>query len=147
MKRLSQPPLSYVFPTRLGSGCIALLMIVGKSSITRGASIPRDCSSLWTTSDQDCLAGFEFGTIRLILKMLVLAFAVLVKTAEVSDRSRKPIASVEIRSLPSFRVIFLASSGSSGLQVKNMHATDETRWLPRSYMQTAASSTKLAVAP
>ena len=80
--------------------------MVGKSKITRLASIPSAWSSLWTTRDHDCLAGFELGTIRVILKIPGFAFVVLVNPNEVTDSSRSPSARVEIRSLPSFDFIF-----------------------------------------
>src|SRR5712692_3425844 len=85
---------------------MTLSMMVLKGRITRPASIPKDCSSLCTTRDHDCLAGLEFGTIKLIEKMVGLAWVGLVKPSDRNDRRTKLRPTVERRSLRNFIFIF-----------------------------------------
>src|SRR6266705_7062883 len=85
---------------------MTLSIIVLKGKITRCASIPNDCNSLCTTSDHDCLAGFEFGTISQIVKIVELACAGLVYPSDANDRRTKLRATVTSRSLRNFIFIF-----------------------------------------
>src|SRR6266699_5498227 len=100
---------------------MTLSMMVLKGRITRPASIPKDCRSLCTKRDHDCLAGLEFGTINVIEKMVELAWVGLVKPSDRNDRRTKLRDTVESRSLRNFIFIFSLVFKCQSGQIKNMH--------------------------
>src|SRR5439155_12091294 len=83
MKTASYPPSSQVFPTKFCGGWNARSSTVPKSRTCLSASIPSDWRLLCTKRDQDCLAGLDDGTSRVILKIVVWACANLGKAGSI----------------------------------------------------------------